>query len=179
MRTPHAYEKLTKEIDDASASGQLSQPLVRYNEASKLPYLDACCKEAMRLHPSVALTIPRNVPAGGYEINVQFFPTGTRVGVNAAVIHRDPRIFGQDADDFVPERWLLGDTTNMDRHMFQFGGGSRTCIGKNVRLLSLFLCGISSPLVAVTTNILPQDFALRDVQGRTTNSPYLQPFSFR
>jgi len=65
MRSPSAYEKLTLEIDNASASGQLSYPLIRYNEAIKLPYLDACCKEGMRLHLSVALTVLRNVPAGG------------------------------------------------------------------------------------------------------------------
>jgi cytochrome P450 len=134
MRSPSAYEKLTQEIDNASASGQLSYPLIRYNEAIKLPYLDACCKEGMRLHPSVALTVPRNVPAGGCQISGEFFPAGTRVGINAAVIHRDQNIFGHDADDFVPERWLRADTTIMDRHMFQFGGGARTCVGKNVRI---------------------------------------------
>jgi cytochrome P450 len=99
-----AYEKLTLEIDAATASGQLTCPLIRYNEATKLPYLDACCKEAMRHHPSIALTLPRNVPAGGCEIAGGYFPAGTRVGVNAAVVHRNRDIFGQDADDFVPER---------------------------------------------------------------------------
>lgn len=133
MRTPIAYEKLTLGIDAATASGQLTCPLMTYNEAIKLPYLDACCKEAMRLHPSVALTLPRNVPAGGCEIAGEYFPAGRRVGFNAAVVHRNRDIFGQDADDFVPEPWLRADTTIMDRHMFQFGGGSRNCVGKNVR----------------------------------------------
>ena len=119
MRTPSAYKTLVQEIDTANASGQLSYPLIRHKEAIKLPYLDACCKEAMRLHPSVGLTLPRNVPARGCEIAGEFFPAGTRVGVNAAVIHRDRNIFGHDADSFVPERWFRPEAANMDRHMFQ------------------------------------------------------------
>jgi cytochrome P450 len=35
-------------------------------------------------------------------------------------------------DDFVPERWFMKDAARMERYMFQFGGGLRTCIGKNV-----------------------------------------------
>jgi cytochrome P450 len=152
MRTPKAYEKLNAEIEEAAASGFLS-PIIQYNEAVGLPYLSACCKEGMRLHPSVGLTLPRHVPKGGCMISGHWFPKGTRVGVNAAVVQRDKSIFGYDADEFVPERWFRKDAARMERYMFQvnshttrllichaytstvqFGAGSRTCIGKNVRL---------------------------------------------
>jgi cytochrome P450 len=133
MRNPSAYAKLTTEIDEADASGFLS-PVVQYHEAVGLAYLNACCKEGMRLHPSVGMTLPRHVPKGGCNIAGQWFPEGTRVGVNAAVVQRDKTIFGQDANDFVPERWLSKDAARMERYMLHFGGGSRTCIGKNVRL---------------------------------------------
>jgi cytochrome P450 len=119
MRTPSAYKTLTHEIDTANASGQLSYPFIKHKEVIKLPYLDACCKEGMRLHPSVGLTLPRNVPARGCEIAGNFFTAGTRVGVNAAVIHRNRDIFGDDADDFVPECWFRPDAANMDKYMFQ------------------------------------------------------------
>lgn len=154
MKNPAAYRKLRDEIDEATKSGQLSSPHVRYNEAMQLPYLVACCKEGMRVHPSVGLTLPRNVPQGGCSISGQWFAEGTRVGVNAAVVHLDKNIFGHDADLFNPDRWFNEDAVNMDRYMFQvsnyhllfvriltrsmqFGGGSRTCIGKNVSYLSL------------------------------------------
>ncbi|KAH7126509.1 cytochrome P450 [Dactylonectria estremocensis] len=137
MKNPTAYRKLNAEIEAATKSGQLSEPNVRFNEAMKLPYLVACCKEGMRMHPSVGLTLPRNVPRGGFEIAGEWFAEGTRVGVNAAVIHRDRGIFGQDADLFNPDRWFREEAVNMDRHMFQFGGGSRTCIGKNISLCEI------------------------------------------
>ena len=131
MRNPAAYEKLTAEIDTAGASGALSMP-VAYAEAIKLPYLKVCIDEGMRLHPSVGLTMPRLVPAGGATISGFDFPQGYRVGINGAVVHYDKDVFGPDADDFNPDRWIDGDAVRMDKAMIQFGAGSRTCIGKNV-----------------------------------------------
>lgn len=45
---------------------------------------------------------------------------GTIVGVNAAVIHHDKSIFGEDAASFRPERWIESDDEKiklMDRHL--------------------------------------------------------------
>jgi cytochrome P450 len=131
MHNPAAYEKLTAEIDAAVADGTLSMP-VAYAEAVKLPYLKACINEGMRLHPSVGLTMPRLVPAGGATISGFYFPEGYRVGVNGAVVQYDKDVFGPDADNFNPDRWIEGDAARMDKTMIQFGAGPRTCIGKNV-----------------------------------------------
>lgn len=60
----------------------------------------------MRLHPGVALILERIVPEGGMSVNNYYIPAGTNVGVNPAVIHHDKTIYGVDADDFRPERWL-------------------------------------------------------------------------
>lgn len=119
MKNPSTYEKLFQEIDAASKEGTLSIPNIRYSEAMKLPYLVACCKEGMRMHPSVGLTMPRHVPTGGCKIAGHFFPEGCRVGVNSAVVHFDKGIFGEDAESFVPERWFREDAVNMDRYMIQ------------------------------------------------------------
>ena len=131
MRNPIAYEKLTAEVDAAMADGMLSIP-VAYAEAVKLPYLKACISEGMRLHPSVGLTMPRSVPTGGAIISGFHFPGGYRVGVNGAVVQYDKDVFGPDADNFNPDRWIEGDAVRMDKTMIRFGAGPRTCIGKNV-----------------------------------------------
>ena len=117
MRVPSAYAKLTKEIDKAIEENRLSEN-VKYSEAVTLPYLVACCKECMRLHPSVGMTLPRCVPPQGCILAGERIQGGTRVGVNAAVVHRDRKIFGDDADSFVPERWFRADAKCMERHMF-------------------------------------------------------------
>ena len=131
MRNPATYKKLIAEIDSAVADGTLSIP-VAYVEAVKLPYLKACINEGMRLHPSVGITMPRLVPAGGATISGFYFPEGYRVGINGAVLQYDKDVFGQDAETFNPSRWIEGDSVRMDKTMIQFGAGSRTCIGKNV-----------------------------------------------
>ena len=73
----------------------------------------------MRMHPGVSFPLERVVPQGGAQLSGHNLPEGTIVGMNAAVIHRDKNIFGEDADTFRPERWM-GDEERvklMDRHM--------------------------------------------------------------
>jgi cytochrome P450 len=141
MRNPKAYKTLTAEIDAAVDAGTLSIPAT-FADAIKLPYLKACINESMRLHPSVGLTMPRVVPAGGATISGFHFSAGYRVGINAAVVQYDRDVFGPDAEEFNPDRWITGDSVRMDSAMIHFGGGTRTCIGKNVsvKLLCRHLC---------------------------------------
>lgn len=60
----------------------------------------------MRIHPGVAFPLERYVPKGGATICGAWLPEGTNVSVNAAVIHMDKNIYGADAHEFRPERWL-------------------------------------------------------------------------
>lgn len=137
MHSPDAYSRLEKEIDEAVNEGRLSMPPT-YKQASQLPYLCACITEALRIHPGAQLSLPRTVPRGGIELCGQFIPEGYTVGINAAVMHFDQRVFGQDADEFNPDRWMDTVRANyMDKYMMAFGGGTRTCIGKNIALLEL------------------------------------------
>ncbi|KAH7306139.1 cytochrome P450 [Rhexocercosporidium sp. MPI-PUGE-AT-0058] len=137
MQNPKTYQKLTAEIDDAVDRGTLSLP-VSYADALKLPYLKACINESMRLHPSVALPMPRVVSEGGATVSGVYFPEGYHIGINPAVIQYDKEVFGSDAEDFNPNRWLEGDTAKMDRTMLQFGAGTRTCIGRNIALSQIY-----------------------------------------
>ncbi|KAK1484646.1 hypothetical protein CTAM01_12890 [Colletotrichum tamarilloi] len=139
LRDKRVYDILQKEIDEAQAKGELS-PVVTFGESQKLVYLQACIKESMRMHPGVSYPLERIVPKTGAEISGFHLPAGTIVGMNAAVIHRNRSIFGDDADTFRPERWLSDDTEavkTMDRHNMSFGAGVRTCIGKNISIMEV------------------------------------------
>ncbi|KAK4223596.1 putative cytochrome P450 pisatin demethylase-like protein [Podospora fimiseda] len=138
LKKPETYRKLKKEIDDATKAGELSKPFIRYQEASKLRYLDAVVKEGMRIHASVALSLPRHVPEGGAEVAGEWFLGGYRVGVNPQLIQRDRSVYGDDADEFRPERWLEGDAANMDRHILTWGDGAHLCLGKNIALMEIY-----------------------------------------
>ncbi|UPX16733.1 uncharacterized protein EKO05_0007120 [Ascochyta rabiei] len=145
MHNPKAYARLEKEIDEAVAEGRMSLPPT-YKQASALPYLCACIKEALRIHPGAQLSLPRTVPRGGMELCGQFIPEGYVVGINAAVLHLDQQVFGEDADKFNPDRWMEPACANhMNKFMMAFGGGTRTCVGKNIALIELHK--LSSQLV--------------------------------
>lgn len=71
-------------------------------------------------------------------ISGRHFPSGSIVGANAWVIHRNREVFGADATDFNPDRWLDADAAAyMDKYMLAFGGGSRTCIGRNFAMAAM------------------------------------------
>lgn len=145
LSKPMVYKRLMEEILAADDSSKLSQ-IVTWDEAQRhLPYFQACLKEAMRIGPAVGLAIYRKVPGLGTEIDGTFIPGGTELAVNAWVLHRDKDIFGNDADDYRPERWLSPEgnekdearVKRMDRYMFQFGGGAHVCIGRNLAILEI------------------------------------------
>ncbi|PYI05219.1 cytochrome P450 [Aspergillus sclerotiicarbonarius CBS 121057] len=134
-RSPEKLKTLRKELDDACLGDDLS-----FQEVQKLPYLQAVIKESMRLHPGVGFPLFRVVPRGGAVICDKFFPEGTNVGVNSWVMHRDESIWGANADDFVPERWLSNDTERlraMEQCLIPFGLGSRVFMGKNISLFEI------------------------------------------
>ncbi|KAH7022261.1 putative P450 monooxygenase [Ilyonectria destructans] len=138
-KNPTCYKKVLAEIDDMDSRGELSNP-VTFTEVSKMTYYHACMKEAMRLHPSCGQMLERVVPEGGATLSGAFLPQGTIVGVNPWVIGRDKAVYGENADDFVPERWLNNDAVSlkaMERNFFAFGAGSRSCLGKNVSLMEM------------------------------------------
>lgn len=136
---PHTLAALRHELDEATTSGTLSDPAT-FQEAQKLPYLQAVIMEALRIHPAVAAPMTRVAGPQGLQTAGQFFPPGTEVGVNAWVIHYNKSIFGPDAHVFRPERWLTENKEEravLDRNFLAFGNGPRTCIGKNISLLEM------------------------------------------
>ena len=104
-RHANVYAKLQKEVDDAFNSGAISSP-VRYSEGAKLEYLNAVVTEALRAHAATGFVLEREVPEGGVTISGTFIPAGTIVGINSWVMHANKQVYGEDAEDFRPERWF-------------------------------------------------------------------------
>lgn len=104
-RHPHTYAKLQKEVDDAFAAGAISTP-VKYSEGCKLQYANAVITEALRAHAATGFVLEREVPQGGVTIAGQFLPAGTIVGINSWVMHANKQVYGEDAEEFRPERWF-------------------------------------------------------------------------
>ena len=133
LKNPDCYRKLTEEVDTAIAANPGAKSTysgLQFSKTQQLPYLDACIKEAFRLHPASRWFPERVVPTGGHTICGEFIPAGTVVGVSAWVLHRNADVFGDDVDSFRPERWLDDSekVRAMDRMLSHFGStGNYTC----------------------------------------------------
>jgi cytochrome P450 len=138
LQNPSVYQRLQKEIDDYYVSANLQQP-ISFQQTQELPYLKSVIAEATRLYPSIVYQLLRHVPDGGMEVNGHFLPAGTPVGMSPIAANRDKAIWGEDADVFLPERWLENPerSTYLESYNMTYGGhGSRACIGRNLALVS-------------------------------------------
>lgn len=113
---------------------------ITWHEGHAMTFFQACVKEGFRYHTPLGQALLRDVPPGGTTLCGRFFPEGVVVGCNGWTIHRNKDIFGPNAEDYDPERWLRASPeqlVQMERANISFGGGSRVCIGKNIALLEI------------------------------------------
>jgi len=53
----------------------------------------------------------------------------TTIGMSAYSVHFNEEIWGTDAREFRPERWLTDDAKHLEKSMVSFSKGARQCIG--------------------------------------------------
>ncbi|KAH6655206.1 cytochrome P450 [Truncatella angustata] len=179
LKNPSCLQKLRDEISELQAEGKASEKYVTFKESQEMPYLQATIKEALRLHPAAGLPLERVVPEGGATISGRFFPEGSIVGINCWIEHRNSLIFGSDANEFRPERWLTEDSEKlafMNRHWMPFGLGSRTCIGRHISMLEI--SKLIPRLVQTFDFRLSGDLARSDVSWSTDNYWFVKPKDF-
>nr|XP_043614587.1 probable (S)-N-methylcoclaurine 3'-hydroxylase isozyme 2 [Erigeron canadensis] len=105
---------------------------VNESDLVRLPYLEACFKETIRLHPAGPLLIPRKAMQTcnvmGYTI-----PKDSQVLVNVWAINRDPKIW-DDPLRFKPERFIGSGLSykGNDFGYLPFGSGRRMCPGETM-----------------------------------------------
>ncbi|KAI0058900.1 cytochrome P450 [Artomyces pyxidatus] len=143
---PEAQERLRKEINDAYVSSGDSE--LDYDELAGMAYLDAVCRETLRVYPPVnfaarvcradtSVPLSEPVQTSGGAISSLFIPQGTNLLMNIGGVNRDPRIWGTDAEEWRPERFLapLPESVAEARipgvlsNLMTFSGGPRSCIG--------------------------------------------------
>jgi cytochrome P450 len=113
LRTPQALQKLRGEIAQCVGEGKCTSDRVTFKVSQEMPYLQACIKEGLRLHPGTGLPLWRVVNEGGAMISDRYFPAGAEVGINTWVAHYDADIWGGDVSVFRPERWLEADAEQL------------------------------------------------------------------
>ena len=87
--------------------------------------------EVLRLYPPLVHMIRathKKTQLGRFSL-----PAGVEIGLPTLLIHRDKEWWGDDANEFKPERFSKGvsKATKSQLSFFPFGGGPRICIGQN------------------------------------------------
>lgn len=160
LSNPTVYAKMVAEIDAAFESGVLSTPVPAASEVSKnCPYYVACVKESLRLCPSAPNIFPRLVQAdhAPLVIDGKTIPVGTEVTSTAYMANRDPAVYGKDANEFRPERWLEnnGEAGKVfDKYLATFGYGTRSCLGKDLAMIEL----MKTPLMVSNPDSCPVSY---------------------
>jgi cytochrome P450 len=116
IREPSVLERLRAELATAAPSD--------LEGTQKLPYLDAVCREALRIEPAlsdIARVCRKPLALGPFTV-----PAGELVFVNSSMVMRDETLYPEPLR-FRPERFL--ERTYGPSEFIPFGGGQRRCLG--------------------------------------------------
>ncbi|XWW95593.1 hypothetical protein V2A60_003558 [Cordyceps javanica] len=176
MRNPSALAKLREETDQMEKDGKIDDHGgVRFQDAKNMLYLQAVITEALRMHSATGLPFWRDVPEGGAMLGGQHFPHGTTIGLNNWCAHYNEAVYGEDACQFRPERWLVADdkAKRMKAYYFPFGLGSRACIGRHISMFEI------SKLVPQLVRRYDFEAVNGDAEWRTENYMFVKPVDFK
>lgn len=137
-RNPRVHEKLQKELDAAIPDGT---DIPDHDMVRDLPYLNNVINETLRHHCTSGIGLPRQVPPGspGVTIRGHYFPAGTVLSVPTYTMHHSTEIWGEDAEEFRPERWEGEQTAAQKAAFIPFSHGPRSCVGRNVAEMEMKL----------------------------------------
>ncbi|KAJ4007632.1 hypothetical protein NW752_010298 [Fusarium irregulare] len=133
-KKPECWEKVRSEIEET-----LHGDLPSYEQLRNFKYAKYCVNETLRLYPPVPnnakiairdTVLPRGGgPEGRDPIIV---PKDAPVIYTVYALHRRYDLFGDDADDFRPERW---ENQRYTWEFLPFNGGPRICLGQQYALV--------------------------------------------
>ncbi|KAH6910598.1 cytochrome P450 [Coprinopsis sp. MPI-PUGE-AT-0042] len=146
-------DRLRVEIRDAKR--KYGRP--NYDELVGLPYMDAVCRETLRLHPPLPMMsrevkedtiLPLLKPirgTDGKDITELFVRKGLTIFISIIGWNRNRDVWGLDALEWKPERWLNdlpravtdAKVPGVYSNLMTFLGGSRGCIGFKFAQLEL------------------------------------------
>ncbi|KAI0203711.1 cytochrome P450 [Astrocystis sublimbata] len=181
LKNPETYHKAQEEVDRV-----VGDSVLRPEHLPQLKYIEACIRETMRVQGPIGLlnTKPKEdtVIGGKYRISKDDV-----VICNIRGLHHDRRVWGDDADDFRPERLMDGRWEKLPPNSWKpFGNGSRACIGRafaeqemlmaTAMLLQRFQLSMADPSYDLrmksTLTVKPDGFKIKAIR-RSGKSPYV------
>ncbi|KAL8684238.1 MAG: hypothetical protein Q9218_008370, partial [Villophora microphyllina] len=134
-KRPHYQTRLREEIRANLPSIDDPEAPITAEMLDGVHFLHAVCNEILRLHSPVTVTLRQ--AAKDTSICGNFVPKGTSIVISPTAINANKALWGPDAEDFRPERWLNADNTvnnsggaSSNYAFLTFLHGPRSCIGQ-------------------------------------------------
>ncbi|MEU6283060.1 cytochrome P450 [Streptomyces sp. NPDC047028] len=109
-------------------------PAPGYDQVAKLRYVRRVLDESLRLWPT-APAFAREAREDTVLAGEHPMRRGAWAMVVLPLLHRDPEVWGEDADRFDPDRFEAKAARSRPAHTFKpFGTGARACIGRQFAL---------------------------------------------
>ncbi|WWC86142.1 uncharacterized protein L201_001014 [Kwoniella dendrophila CBS 6074] len=169
---PEEGRKLRDEIRFVAGNGTVTKDVTR-----EMRYCRAYINEVLRLYPPVPLNIRRTLrpsllpsSSGGQPM---YMPGSTSIILATILMQRDPAVWGEDVNDFQPERWVGDGLSKREREGFMsWNYGPRMCLGQPFALtvINTFLILLSRHLDDMEKAGKSLQFAL-DAQPQGTAMP--------
>ncbi|CAK9088089.1 unnamed protein product [Durusdinium trenchii] len=184
-RHPEIQQQVQEEVDHFFASLCGRDP--SYQDLSGFDLLDRCITETLRLWPAVANGTFRQLQFGedlkGVGGQVQL-PKGTFVTVTNWCRHRNPELWGADADTFNPWRDFsqqelvrvgcpMAARTPQSARFSPFAHNPRSCLGKNFAQMEMRLI-LSYILGQFSFSLAPPYDSLKDVELKVAETDSLK-----
>jgi unspecific monooxygenase len=129
-RHPEVADRARAEVD--RVWGDTAVP--GYEQVAKLRYVRRVLDEALRLWPT-APAFAREAREDTVLGGVHPMRRGAWAMVLTPMLHRDPEVWGPDAEEFDPDRFEARAARSRAPHTFKpFGTGARACIGRQFAL---------------------------------------------
>ena len=111
-----------------------------HTKLDSIEYLHAVCEEVLRLYAPVPITLRDT--ARDTTIIGQFVPKGTKVIMSPWAINHNKQLWGDDAEDFNPDRWMAPGQANSGGAVSNYANltflhGPRSCIGQRFAVAEL------------------------------------------
>ncbi|CAN6850985.1 unnamed protein product [Brassica oleracea] len=108
---------------------------IEYKKLAGLKKMSWVMNEVLRLYPSAPNA--QRQARRDIEVNGRVIPNGTNIWIDVVAMHHDVELWGDDVNEFKPERFdgdLHGGCKNKMGFM-PFGFGGRMCIGRNMAFM--------------------------------------------
>jgi len=179
---PDKQKKCQEELD--AVVGRSRMPA--FEDRDNLPYLKATVREVLRWRSAVAIGV-QHVTMQDDWYQGYFIPKGTICFANIWSLNRDRKIYGPDADDFNPDRFIgNGDISSAfadtkDEGHVAYGFGPRICLGRHFANNGIFInitCLLWAATIFPVIDEKTRNPVIPDLMGTVTDGITVRPLPF-